>query len=88
MRGTIGTMNGVSRPHFAAHGVHLRAFIRHRGRVLSREQLLDEVWGPGTHLSDRVVDNHVVALRRKIERDAGRPQALISVRGLGYRFDG
>jgi DNA-binding response OmpR family regulator len=66
----------------------LSAFIRHRGRVLSREQLLDEVWGHGTHLSDRVVDNHVVALRRKIEQDAGRPQALISVRGLGYRFDG
>jgi DNA-binding response OmpR family regulator len=66
----------------------LAAFIRHRGRVLSREQLLDEVWGHGTRLSDRVVDNHVVALRRKIEQDAGKPQTLISVRGLGYRFDG
>jgi len=66
----------------------LSAFIRHRGRMLSREQLLDEVWGPGTRLSDRVIDNHVVALRRKIEHDAGRPQALVSVRGLGYRFDG
>jgi DNA-binding response OmpR family regulator len=66
----------------------LSAFIRHRGRMLSRDQLLDEVWGPGTRLSDRVVDNHVVALRRKIEQDAGRPQALVSVRGLGYRFDG
>ena len=66
----------------------LSAFIRHRGRLLSREQLLDEVWGHGTRLSDRVVDNHVVALRRKIEQDAGKPQALISVRGLGYRFDG
>ena len=66
----------------------LAAFIRHRGRVLSREQLLDEVWGHGTRLSDRVVDNHVVALRRKVEQDAGKPQALISVRGLGYRFDG
>jgi len=66
----------------------LSAFIRHRGRLLSREQLLDEVWGPGTRLSDRVVDNHVVALRRKVEQDAGKPQALISVRGLGYRFDG
>jgi DNA-binding response OmpR family regulator len=65
----------------------LSAFIRHRGRLLSRDQLLDEVWGPGTRLSDRVVDNHVVALRRKIEQDAGKPQALISVRGLGYRFD-
>ena len=66
----------------------LSAFIRHRGRLLSREQLLDEVWGHGARLSDRVVDNHVVALRRKIEQDAGKPQTLISVRGLGYRFDG
>src|SRR5688572_8309434 len=65
----------------------LSVFIRHRGRMLSREQLLEEVWGPGTRLSDRVVDNHVVALRRTIEQDAGKPQAIISVRGRGYRFD-
>jgi len=66
----------------------LNVFIRHRGRMLSREQLMEEVWGHGTRLSDRVVDNHVVALRRAIEPDPGKPQALISVRGLGYRFDG
>lgn len=66
----------------------LLAFIRNRGRVLSREQLLDGAWGAGTYLSDRVVDNHIVALRRKIEGTPSKPQYLVSVRGMGYRFDG
>ena len=66
----------------------LSAFVRNRGRVLTREKLLDKAWGPGTFLTDRVVDNHIVALRRKIERDPADPKYLISVRGVGYRFDG
>jgi DNA-binding response OmpR family regulator len=66
----------------------LAAFIRNRGRVLSREKLLDLAWGEGTFLTDRVVDNHIVALRRKIEPDPAEPKYLVSVRGLGYRFDG
>ncbi len=66
----------------------LSAFIRNRGRVLSRQKLLDEAWGPGTFITDRVVDNHVVALRKKIEAEPHNPRYLISLRGLGYRFDG
>jgi DNA-binding response OmpR family regulator len=66
----------------------LTAFVRNRGRVLSRETLLDQAWGQGTFLTDRVVDNHIVALRRKIEPAPGDPRYLVSVRGLGYRFDG
>ena len=66
----------------------LCAFVQHRGRVLSRDQLLNEAWGPGTFLSDRVVDNHIVSLRRKIEPNPADPTYLVSVRGLGYRFDG
>jgi DNA-binding response OmpR family regulator len=66
----------------------LSVFIRNRGRVLSREKLLDEAWGQGTFLTDRVVDNHVVALRRKIEANPAEPHFLVSVRGVGYRFDG
>ena len=66
----------------------LTAFVRNRGRVLSRERLLDQAWGAGTFLTDRVVDNHIVALRRKIEPDPAEPKYLVSVRGLGYRFDG
>ena len=66
----------------------LSAFVRNRGRVLSREKLLDEAWGPGTFLTDRVVDNHIVAIRKKIEREPTEPRYLVSVRGVGYRFDG
>jgi DNA-binding response OmpR family regulator len=66
----------------------LAAFIRNRGRVLSRQKLLDEAWGPGTFITDRVVDNHVVALRKKIEAEPHNPRYLVSLRGLGYRFDG
>ena len=66
----------------------LSAFIRHRGRVLSREQLLDEVWGHGVYVTDRAVDTHIVNVRRKIEPDPAAPRYLVSVRGAGYRFDG
>ena len=66
----------------------LTAFIRNRGRVLSRQRLLDEVWGPGTFITDRVVDNHIVTLRKKIEPEPHAPRYLVNVRGLGYRFDG
>jgi two-component system alkaline phosphatase synthesis response regulator PhoP len=66
----------------------LAAFVRSRGRVLTRERLLDEVWGSGVSITDRVIDNHVVSLRKKIEEEPSAPRYLISVRGLGYRFDG
>jgi len=66
----------------------LGAFVRHRGRTLSRARLLDEVWGPGTFVTDRVVDTHITNLRKKIEPEAGNPRHLVSVRGMGYRFDG
>lgn len=64
----------------------LAAFVRKAGRVLTRTQLLDEVWG-GTHVTDRVVDNQITHLRRKIEPEPARPRFLLSLRGLGYRFD-
>ena len=63
-------------------------FVHSRGHVLSREQLLDGAWGPGTFASDRIVDNHIANLRKKIELDAANPRYLRNVRGLGYRFDG
>jgi DNA-binding response OmpR family regulator len=66
----------------------LTAFIRSRGRVLTREQLLEAVWGSGVFVTDRVVDYHIVALRKKIEDDPAAPRHLISIRGVGYRFDG
>ncbi len=65
----------------------LSTFVRRAGRVLSRRQLLDDVWGPGTHVTDRVVDNQVTNLRKKIEPSPERPRFIQSLRGLGYRFD-
>lgn len=66
----------------------LSAFIRHRGRALSRDQLLDEVWGRGIAVTDRVIDTHITNLRKKIEPEPSEPRYLVSVRGVGYRFDG
>ena len=63
-------------------------FLKRRGRVVTREQLLDEVWRPDSSPTDRVIDNHIMNLRRKVEPDPQKPRYLVSVRGLGYRFDG
>jgi DNA-binding response OmpR family regulator len=66
----------------------LQTFVRARGRILTRAQLITEAWGPNTFVSDRVVDNHIGSLRKKLEPDAAEPRYLLNVRGLGYRFDG
>jgi two-component system alkaline phosphatase synthesis response regulator PhoP len=66
----------------------LGCFVRARGRVLSRDQLIAAAWGPDTYASARIVDNHIANLRRKIGDDPAEPRYLRNVRGLGYRFDG
>jgi DNA-binding response OmpR family regulator len=66
----------------------LCAFVRAKGRLLSREQLTEAGWGPGISVNDRAVDSHIVSLRRKIEADPSRPCLIVSARGLGYRFEG
>lgn len=66
----------------------LAALIRQRGRVLTRDQLLDLAWGRGVFVTDRVVDNQIVSLRKKIEPKPAKPRYLHNVRGVGYRFDG
>jgi len=66
----------------------LAAFIRQRGRVLTRDQLLDQAWGQGVFVTDRAVDNQIVNLRKKIEPKPSKPRYLLNVRGVGYRFDG
>ena len=65
----------------------LAFFLRRDGRALTRQKILDEVWGPDTHTTDRVVDNQVTNLRKKIEPDPDNPRYLVSIRGVGYRFD-
>jgi DNA-binding response OmpR family regulator len=66
----------------------LSAFVRHRGHVLSRQEITDQVWGEGTAITPRVVDTHVANLRQKIEADVAEPRFIVGVRGVGYRFDG
>ena len=66
----------------------LAAFVRQRRTVLSRQQLLDKVWGHDVYVTDRVVDTHIGNLRRKVEVDPDKPAFLVSVRGFGYRFEG
>jgi DNA-binding response OmpR family regulator len=66
----------------------LSLFVKSKGRVLSREQLIAGAWDGTVYASDRVVDNHIANLRRKVEVDPSAPQYIRNVRGLGYRFDG
>ena len=65
----------------------LRAFLDHAGEVLSLDRLLSLVWGQDVFLTDRVIYTHVNNLRSKIEQDPSRPRHIVSMRGLGYRFD-
>ena len=82
------TKNGVRVELTALEFRLLKAFVERRGRLLSREQLLDAAWEDGTHVTDRVVDTHVLNLRKKIETDPSQPLLIQGVRGLGYRFEG
>jgi two-component system response regulator RegX3 len=64
----------------------LEALLARKGRLLTREFLIDRVWGPGYVGDTRTLDVHVKRLRRKIEEDPHRPRHLLTVRGLGYKF--
>ncbi len=65
----------------------LKFFIERRGEVVTRDDLLDEAWGDAI-ISPRTIDSHIVHLRKKIEPEPSRPQYLVSVRGVGHRFEG
>ncbi|MDA0833748.1 MAG: response regulator transcription factor [Planctomycetota bacterium] len=64
----------------------LRYFIEHKGRVLSRSELLENVWKESAEITTRSVDNFVLRLRKIIEENSADPRYLVSVRGTGYRF--
>lgn len=66
----------------------LAFFMRHRGRALSREEILTHVWGVDVAVDTRTVDVHVRWLREKVEKVPSKPTRIITVRGLGYRFEG
>jgi len=65
----------------------LQVFVKTPGRILTRAQLIDAAWGPNTFVTDRVVDNHIGSLRKKLEPDNAEPQVIRNVRGLGYCFE-
>jgi two-component system response regulator RegX3 len=64
----------------------LEAFLRRKGRLLTREYLIDEVWGPDYFGDTKTLDVHVKRIRHKIEADPHRPARLVTVRGLGYKY--
>jgi two-component system OmpR family response regulator len=66
----------------------LRYFIEHEGSVVTRSELLENVWGLSHSPSTRTVDNFIVNLRKYFEKDPAQPQHFLSVRGTGYRFVG
>jgi two-component system alkaline phosphatase synthesis response regulator PhoP len=65
----------------------LRMLIEHRGEVVSRQDLLRKVWGYVHLPTTRTVDNHIARLRKKLERDVEHPVHVVTVHGLGYRFE-
>ena len=66
----------------------LRYFISHRGRTVSRKQLLRDVWGISGDITTRTIDRHVASLRKKIEPDPTEPKYIETVYGIGYKFIG
>ena len=69
-------------------GTTVSSFVETRGRVVSREETLDAVWGHETIPFTRTVDTHVAKLRKKIESNPSDPECLITVHRLGYEFTG
>jgi len=65
----------------------LKFFLRNPNRVFDRLTILDLVWGDDTYVEPRTVDVHVRRLRRQLERDDAHPELIVTVRGVGYKFD-
>jgi DNA-binding response OmpR family regulator len=66
----------------------LRYLVEHRGEVVTRDRLLDEVWGYDQYPTTRTVDTHILRLRQKFEKDPEHPVFILTVHGQGYRFVG
>jgi DNA-binding response OmpR family regulator len=64
----------------------LRHLVRNDGKIVSRKQILEDVWGLHEDTDTRAIDNFIVRLRRYLEVDPGHPRHLLTVRGVGYRF--
>jgi DNA-binding response OmpR family regulator len=80
-------VNGNTTHLTAMEAQFLRYLIRNRGRVISRKQILEEVWDLQEDTDTRAIDNFIVRLRRYIEDDPSSPVYLLTARGVGYRFE-
>jgi DNA-binding response OmpR family regulator len=79
---------GPNETHLTTHEAGtLGHLITHRGRDVSRDELLEEVWGYSTALTTRTVDNQILKLRKKIEEVPSQPRHILTVHGTGYRFE-
>ena len=80
---------GKARIEFTAREFELlRYFVQHTGQVVTREQILNEVWGYEEFPTTRTIDNFVAKLRQKIERAAHAPEHILTIHGSGYKFVG
>jgi two-component system alkaline phosphatase synthesis response regulator PhoP len=86
LRGTSVTRDGDIVPLSAREFQLLRYLVEHQGATLSREVLLKDVWGYSADAFTRTVDVHVASLRQKLEKDSKKPELLLTVLGLGYKF--
>ena len=66
----------------------MRCFVRCKGEVLTRDRILNEVWGDECHVHSRTVDAHILKLRQKLEDNPGEPEYILTVHGEGYKFVG
>ena len=65
----------------------LELLLRRPGEVISRDEFLNQIWGERVYVTPRVVDTHMVALRKKIENDLAKPSYIISIHGVGYKLN-
>jgi len=77
-----GSLVEMTRKEFSV----LRLLAARAGTVVTREELLDEVWGYENYPTTRTVDNHVASLRGKLEADPSHPRHIRTVHGVGYKF--
>jgi len=66
----------------------LHLFVQHPEEALSRDFILDQIWGEQVYVTSRAIDTHVAQLRKKIEDDPAKPKHIVGVRGVGYKFMG
>ena len=78
--------SGIDVPLTAQEFKTLKFLVQNPERVISREELLNEVWGYQHYPSTRTVDNHILKLRQKLEKDPGSPDHFKTVHGVGYKF--